>query len=120
MLSHFKSEGGREPAADASPKVREVPAADAPATAPPTDLLSIPPSPPSRPEPFSTRARAVPPPTFLTPPPEAPSFPWLAVAAGLIAGIALGGVGRLPARHATSPTDGRRLSGGAANDAAAG
>ena len=93
VLSHFKSEGGREPAADASPKVREAPAVAAPTPAPPPDLLSIPPSPPSRPEPFSTRARAVPPPTFLTPPPETPSFPWLALAAGLIVGIALGGVG---------------------------
>ena len=90
VLSHFKSEGGREPAADASPRVREVLAVTAPTTAPPPDLLSIP---ASRPEPFSTRARAVPPPTFLTPPPEAPSFPWLAVAAGLVAGIALGGIG---------------------------
>jgi serine/threonine-protein kinase len=92
VLSHFKSEGGREPAADTSPKVGEMPAAAAPAIAQ-ADLLSIPPSPPSRPEPFSTRARAVPPPTFLTPPPEAPSFPWLAVAAGVIAGIAIGGAG---------------------------
>ncbi|HKV98962.1 MAG TPA: PEGA domain-containing protein, partial [Vicinamibacterales bacterium] len=79
VLEHFKSEGGRMPAAPPAP--------------PPPDLLSVPPSPPSRPEPFSTRARAVPPPTFLTPPPETPSFPWLAVAAGLIAGIALGGIG---------------------------
>jgi len=92
VLSHFKSEGGRESEADTRPKVREIPAAAAPAIAP-ADLLSIPPSPPSRPEPFSTRARTVPPPTFLMPPPEAPSFPWLAVAAGLIAGIAIGGAG---------------------------
>jgi serine/threonine-protein kinase len=109
VLSHFKSEAGREPAADTRPKVREMPAAAAPAIAP-ADLLSIPPSPPSRPEPFSTRARAVPPPTFLTPPPEAPSFPWLAVAAGLIAGIALGAAGgyllgtrQVPRTAAVSP-----------------
>lgn len=93
VLSHFKSEGGSEPATDGSPKVREIPLAAAARPAPPADLLAIPPSPPSRPEPFSSRARTVPPPTFLAPPPEAPSFPWLAVAAGLIAGIALGGVG---------------------------
>jgi serine/threonine-protein kinase len=91
-LSHFKSEEPAEPPPGPELTLREA-AVAAPAPAAPAELPSVAAGPLGRPEPFSTRARSVPPPTFLAPEPETPSFPWAALAAGLLAGIALGGLG---------------------------
>ena len=119
VLSHFKSEGGREPAADVSPHVREVPAAAAP--------------PPAAGGPAVDAAESAQPARAIQHARASGAAADLSDASARVAVVPVARrgrrrdcrdrarrCGRLPARHAPGPADGRRLSGGPATNAAAG
>ena len=62
----------------------------APTSRPPTSPPARRPAMIAEPESFRTRVPSSP---LLSPPPETPSYPWLAITAGVVAGIAIGVVG---------------------------